>query len=81
MPKSRLGGGALCARGAGAPRRGRERVRPRCLCAGGGFGSSAPVCVCYGRGDAEGEETLLVLHANDRFGCNKSLDVGLGKMI
>lgn len=37
--------------------------------------------VCYDRGNAEEEETLLVLHANDRFGCNKSLDVGLGKMI
>lgn len=44
-------------------------------------GACVYACVCYGRGDAEGEETLLVLHANDRFGCNKSLDVGLGKMI
>lgn len=47
-----------------------------------------PACVCVGEsecvlrsGNAEEEETLLVLHANDRFGCNKSLDVGLGKMI
>lgn len=53
------------------------------VCKRGGL----PLCVserasvCYDRGNAEEEETLLVLHANDRFGCNKSLDVGLGKMI
>lgn len=41
----------------------------------------ARASVCCERGNAEEEETLLVLHANDRFGCNKSLDVGLGKMI
>jgi len=53
-----------------------------CICVG------VCVCVCVGEsecvlrsGNAEEEETLLVLHANDRFGCNKSLDVGLGKMI
>lgn len=44
-------------------------------------GSFAAVCA-GGAGRAGGErETLLVLHANDRLGCNKSLDVGLGKMI
>lgn len=47
------------------------------VCVGGRERAS----VCYDRGNAEEEETLLVLHANDRFGCNKSLDVGLGKMI
>lgn len=65
------------------------RLAVGCVCGRGGFASVCVgekgvcvcVCVCCERGNAEEEETLLVLHANDRFGCNKSLDVRLGKMI
>lgn len=56
----------------------RGRPRSAAVFARGGSELSLGVCVCV---SAEGEETLLVLHANDRFACNKSLDVGLGKMI